>query len=438
MKKTIWFIALISIFPCLCNDAKAQGNLPKLENILFDNTFFYATVDGESKVVKIDSLGSIVAEFEAQGRGPGEFSSSFISITLSDDILYVLDKRGYKIVEINKDDFSFKTETVLEGNPMNLFGYNNKLLGLRIKPKTISPDGEKSLFDVYYTGEDVFGKENDERGLFFQIEEEIRLNPFYDKKIAKRANQASVIYYPNKNNFYVFYRDSLYSIEIPGIETKSLGKKIENEMPNEIVDNVLKYKFTPAYKLVQSIVKGNQPNTFLIQIKSYKKGSALLEYNYEHQEFEQIGNFSLGEVIGVNKGSIFYYSNNEILKAPINSIGKCSDYSLDVYLSSIEDICESCESGMMDFYEQAKQKLIPVNIYVKEDSWFFKADEGDYKEVSDFLIDHKMWGRIQIIDDCDNCFDSQVHLRLKKSRKVQQSISLPSDTQNVEAFNFCN
>ncbi|MAO66366.1 MAG: hypothetical protein CL666_15340 [Balneola sp.] len=406
-----------------------QDSLPNLDDVLFDGKNFFAIIKGEEKVAKIDTNGSIIKEIGGKGRGPGEFSSPNIEITLIDQTLYILDKRGAKILEVDTKDFTIINETIIRDYPTDIFHYNDTLLSFKITPK-FSEDEGKKIVGKYFTSEKVFNADDTQKNYLFRFEEKEELNPLYDQKKTKSIDDISIIYYPYKNYFYLYKDDILELISIPNMETKSLGNEIDRSFNgNSNIESLFKYKFSPTYKSILSVVKGSEDNTIILQVNSYLRGQLLLEYNYSEKEFRELGFFGLGKVIELYNNKIYFYHKNRISNINLNSIKKCNNVRTEVYVKNIDELDELLVENLLKIYNQSLDNHIPVNFIFKNSRWFFEPKLEDYKEVANAILQLGIWGKIKIVDDCEDCFKSMINVEILKN---SDRIRIPLSTDRID------
>ncbi|MEX0608426.1 MAG: hypothetical protein WD016_03670 [Balneolaceae bacterium] len=428
-------IILVLFFFCCPDYSYSQNHLTPLDDIIFDGSYFYAIAINNYKLLKIDTTGKVVSEFGEKGRGPNEFLSANIELTLIGEKLYALDKQGYRIVEIDTKTFTAINEKLIKGNPIDLLSLNNHLSGLFIRRFKSEVNEKLPEMEKTFTVENLF-PENVETESFFKFKEE-ELNPFYDQKSVHSIGANIVIHYPYRSSFHLFKDDQLHSLTIPSVEPLALGNEIDRNFQNQIIRNRFKYEKIANYELVKSIIASNTSDKIIFNISSYKMGNSLFEFDLSKQTFSIIGAFHYEKAIGMDANQIYYLDENVIAKTTLSSIRACANDTLEVFISSFNQQCSTCKESLNELFEVAKQYHVPVNIFVKDSSWFSSADEEDYREAAEHLSEWGIWGSIKFTDECNDCFNSNISVRFVTDSQKSSIKRLPVDKSIIHKSFSC-
>lgn len=154
----------------------------------------------------------------------------------------------------------------------------------------------------------------------------------------------------------------------------------------------------------------------------------------ENQKFTRELSSPSGRLIGMDSSYYYFYENRTVKKYASQYLQRYQDSQLTFYISSFEEQCHSCKESFFNIHEWTRIKNIPYQFIVKDNSWFSSPDEDDYREVVDYMSQWNTWGAVSIEDECDDCFDGGLNVRINDSKQL---ISLPASRSEIESRIAC-
>ena len=427
------FITVCS-FLCLCLfpfQLPAQEYWAGINELEFDGEHFYGVAERLYQIVKIESEGNVLRTFGKRGKGPKEFTSQNLKLSLGDSLLYVLDGRGMFITTLRKDSLTYVSKKFIGKPSSEIIFFKNKLYGYVTDFEENNPFETGVEIDAFR----LIGELKDIESTLFKIQDPEPINPFYDAEIILANQHLVLVAREGKSRFLVFNGDSLYERQIPIIEKTALGERIKGEtvaLERPEAKVFWKKKIMPKYKLLRSAYLSG--HTIYFQVHSYKVGNALISYNSSTDRFKNIGTLSNGQLIALKGDTLFAVDNNKLDILSLSSVTACADEELNFYFSSdaFEERCSSCSSSYFEWYDYAFQNNIPINLILEDNSWFGK-EIIDAKTVT-VLQQWGVWGKVKYKDDCEKCFDSPIIARISNNEFYTFPEPLATLKQNISCI----
>ncbi|NGP90092.1 hypothetical protein [Fodinibius halophilus] len=253
--------------------------------------------------------------------------------------------------------------------------------------------------------------------------------PIYPSFKVRSSTELFSIYLPYQNNLWVYADGALQQLSLPpAFEPIVLGKKMDFKSPRM----KLLYKdhpYVPTYRLIKNILL-SEDNVLILQIQSYKKGEQVVFWDIEKEKITKTITSPPGKLIGRDSTFYYFYHDNAIKKYTAKEMEKCSNQQFTFYISSFEEQCQSCKTSFLNIYDWVRLHNIPYRFSVEDPNWFSSADKEDFREVVDYMTQWNVWGAVRFEDDCDDCFESGISVRVGKQGEI---ISLPAEIEKIQS-----
>jgi|GEM_PF-5901798 len=398
---------------------------PKLDHFILHDGYFYAVAKNRYEIVKLDRKGNTLTTSGRRGRGPGEFSTAQIQMTFTGDTLCVYDGIAKRLTYFD-EDLNIVKEQFPKENIVYLISYKKELFGvisvLQI-PENENDEklGIKTLQEIglnrHYKIAPVGAPQNVLASYHFKS-----VNPVFSLQKVRSNGKICSIFFPYQNKFRIYYKDRLRTFSLQSLEPLALGKKMD--VKSEALYPYKDYPYFPVYKLVENVLLPDD-HSLNVQVQSYKQGEQLLFYDLDEDEITQTIPSPEGTLIGRDRNYFYFYHNREIKKYTLTELKQCAYPPITFYISTFGEQCYFCKQQFFKLYGVIRDYNIPYHFVVKDPNWISAPGEDNYREVVNAMYQWHVWGAVRFTDDCDDCFEGDINMRIGLDGKV---ISLPDTT----------